>query len=67
MKTAIEVTNSELFNDKVIGVDTTGLIGLCGTIEIETADDGVITSTGEHGENDYQKDFGFILKVDIER
>lgn len=64
MKTNIKVTNEELFNSKVVDVDTTGLIGLNGALAIETTE-GVKEITGEHGENDYEREFGFVLIVEI--
>lgn len=64
MKTTIKVTNETLFNETVVSVDTTDLIGLSGTIAIETSE-GVKEITGEHGENDYKNEFGFVLVVEI--
>lgn len=65
MKTTIEITNSELYNEKVIEVDTTSLTGTNGTISIEEEGRGWRDFTGEHGIRDYEEDFGFILKVEI--
>lgn len=66
MKTTIEITNSELYNEKVIDVDTTGLTGTRGTISIEVeGGEGWRDYTGEHGIHDYEEEFGFILKVEI--
>ena len=64
MKTTIKVTNEELFNAKVVDVDTTDLVGLNGTLAIETAE-GVKELTGEHGEKDYESEFGLVLVVEI--
>ena len=64
MKTTIKVTNEELFNSKVVDVDTTDLIGLNGALAIETTE-GVKEITGEHGEKDYEREFGFVLVVEI--
>ena len=61
MKTTIEITNSKIYNEKVIDIDTTGLCGQRGTISIETECNGWIDFTGEHGTYDYEEDFGFIL------
>jgi len=66
MTTTIEITNIELYNEKVIDVDTTGLNGTIGTISIEVeGGEGWRDYTGEHGINDYEEEFGFILKVEI--
>ena len=64
MKTTIKVTNEEIFNSKVVDVDTSDLIGLNGTLAIETTE-GVKEITGEHGEKDYEREFGFVLVVEI--
>ena len=64
MKTTIKVTNEEIFNSKVVDVDTTDLVGLNGTIAIETTE-GAKEITGEHGEKDYEREFGFVLVVEI--
>ena len=64
MKTTIKVTNEEIFNSKVVDVDTTDLIGLNGTLAIEKAE-GVKEITGEFGENDYKSEFGFVLVVEL--
>ena len=62
MELIVKITNEELYNDKVIDVDLTGLYsGMTGTIEIETEEQGRIISTGEHGETDYEDDYGFII------
>lgn len=62
MELIVKITNKELYNDKVIDVDLTGLYsGMTGTIEIETEEQGRIVFTGEHGETDYEEDFGFII------
>ena len=64
MKTTIKVTNEDLYSETVVYVDTTDLIGLNGTIAIETTE-GVKEITGEHGEKDYEREFGFVLVVEI--
>ena len=64
MKTTIKVTNEDLYNETVLSVDTTGLIGLNGTISIKTEKYGWMDQSGEHGEMDYEKEFGFILVVE---
>ena len=64
METTIKVTNEELFNAKVVDVDTSDLIGLNGTLAIETTE-GVKEITGEHGEKDYEREFGFVLVVEL--
>ena len=64
MKTTIKVTNEELFNAKVVDVDTTDLVGLNGTLAIETTE-GVKEITGEFGENDYKSELGFVLVVEL--
>ena len=65
MRTSIKITNETLFNETVVDVDTTGLIGLNGTIEIETVSDGYKGITGEHGEREYEQEFGFILVCEL--
>ena len=64
MKTNIKVTNEDLYSETVVDVDTTDLIGLNGTIAIETTE-GVKEITGEHGEKDYEQEYGFVLVVEI--
>ena len=64
MKTTIKVTNEDLFNETVVSVDTTDLIGLNGTLAIETTE-GVKEITGEHCEKDYEREFGFVLVVEL--
>ena len=64
MRTFIRITNEGLFNTTVVDVDTTGLIGLNGTISIKTEKYGWMDQSGEHGEMDYEKEFGFILVVE---
>ena len=65
MRTSIKITNETLFYETVISVDTTGLIGLNGTIEIETVANGCKGITGEHGEKEYEQEFGFILVCEL--
>ena len=64
MKTTIKVTNEELFNSKVVDVDTSDLVGMNGTLAIETAE-GTKEITGEFGEDDYESEFGFVLVVEL--
>lgn len=68
-----EITNSEIFNEKVVYVDTTGLknngtndknkhLGFYGVLEIELEPNNErLVINGEIGENDYEKEFGFKL------
>jgi hypothetical protein len=65
MKTNIKVTNHALYNEKVIEVDTTGLTGQRGTLSVEVEGEGWHDYTGEHGLNDYEQDFGFVLGVEV--
>lgn len=65
MKTNAKVTNEALYNEKVVEVDTTGLIGLRGTLSIETEGEGWRDYTGEHGKGDYEEEFGFVLEVEL--
>lgn len=70
----LEIVNEELFNEKIIDVDTSGLkrkgtdekgnsLGFYGSLEIEKEDgNGYVTTTGEFGSEDYKDEFGFILK-----
>jgi hypothetical protein len=63
----IKVTNRKLYDSKVVDVDVSGLTGSRGSIEItvnETSDlknEDHRVFTGEHGPNDYQDEYGFIL------
>ena len=67
MTVSFEITNEDLFNELVIDVDTTGLKrsnASCfyGSLAIELDDDeGWFTITGEFGEDDYSKVYGFKL------
>ena len=69
MKTLAKVTNHDLYK-KVVDVDTSGLTGLHGTIEIvinetnDVANEDRRTFTGEHGTNDYKDEYGFILEIE---
>ena len=65
MKTNVKVTNQALYNEKVIEVDTTGLIGQRGTLSVEVEGEGWRDYTGEHGTNDYEEEFGFVLEVEV--
>lgn len=76
MEVTFEITNEDLFNEKVIDIDTSGLknkgtdekgnpLGFYGSMEIEAEDGrGWVTATGNFGVNDYKEDFGFILKTE---
>ena len=65
MKSIINITNEDLYNETVVSVDTTGLIGLNGTISVETEKEGWKDFTGEHGEKDYEPEYGFVLEVQL--
>lgn len=68
-----KIVNEELFNEKVIDIDASGLkskgtdesgksLGFYGSFEIEAEDGrGWVAATGNFGVNDYKDDFGFIL------
>lgn len=67
-----EIVNEELFSEKIIDVDTTGLTGIGfddygrykgfrGTLSIETEEEGIIDSTGEFSQEDYVESYGFKL------
>lgn len=68
-----EITNSKLFNEKVVDVDTTGLknngtdsknnhLGFYGVLEIELEENNDrLVINGEFGQNDYENEYGFIL------
>lgn len=78
MKTIIEITNQEVFSDNVVSVDTDDLRStdfyngirnnFCatGNIQIERKNGEVYEAQGEHGQNDYEETFGFILKTEEE-
>ncbi len=61
------ITNQNRFSEKVVDIDLSGIKYknynvFHGTVSIETTDEGWKTIvTGEHGERDYQSEFGFIL------
>lgn len=62
MELIVKVTNEELYNEKVIDVDLTGLsCSMTGTIEIDTEDNGRMVFTGEHGATDYEDEYGFMI------
>ena len=67
MKTTIKITNEELYNEKVVDVDLDfHKGGMNGDVAIEVEGEGWRNITGEHGANDYEEEFGFIiLKVEI--
>ena len=65
MKTTVKITNEDLYNETVIQVDASGLTGLRGTLSIETEMEGWKDFTGEHGERDYEQEYGFILEVQV--
>lgn len=61
------VTNEELFDEKVIDVNLSGLMpnvdgSFEGTVEIESEEHGRIPFTGQHGKWDYEDEWGFILE-----
>lgn len=67
MEVIFEITNEDLFNEKVIDVDTSGLTrkdnSFIGSLAIVKEDgNGYITITGEFGTNDYKDELGFVLK-----
>ena len=73
MKTEIKVTNQDLYNERVIDVDTSDLKStdnyngmynnFCanGHISIELINGDWIEATGEHGARDYEDEYGFVL------
>ena len=66
MKTTIKVTNEEKFNALVYDVDTSELSqinnGMCeGNLLITLNGQPNMDVDGQHGANDYQNEFGFIL------
>jgi hypothetical protein len=68
MKTTIKITNESLYNSNVKDVDTSMLkcndsynrFIATGNISIQT-NEGWKEFDGEHGQNDYQEEYGFIL------
>jgi hypothetical protein len=62
MKTyKIKITNESLFNERVIDVDLDfHKGGMVGDVAIETSA-GERCFSGEHGSNDYEVDYGFII------
>ena len=72
-KVKFKVVNHNIFNEKMVDVDTSGLksrgtdlkgvsAGFYGSISIDTKySNGWITTTGDFGTNDYKDEFGFIL------
>jgi hypothetical protein len=62
MKTTIEITNSELYNEKVENVELDFHRGeMNGDVAIEVVGEGERVFTGEHGANDYEDEYGFII------
>jgi hypothetical protein len=64
MKTIAVITNKYLY-EKVVDVDTSCLSGLNGTLGIELEGEEPKIITGEHGIHDYEKEYGFVLKVEV--
>jgi len=61
MKT-IKVTNKKLFDEKVQDVDLDfHKGGMNGDVAIEVEGEGERCFTGEHGANDYEEEFGFVI------
>lgn len=75
MKTTYKVTNKETFNENVVDVEISGSNHDM-EVEIELTQSGIvswekvhgsklkgnrISTTGEHGASDYEKEYGFIL------
>lgn len=60
-----EIVNEKLFNEKVIDVDTSGLVKMekkfTGNLSIETEDEGWVDVTGDFGSEDYVKEYGFKI------
>lgn len=73
METLVKITNKELFNQTVNEVDTSSLSStnyfngnrksFCaqGHLTIELSNGEYIDSDGQHGSNDFEADYGFIL------
>lgn len=62
-----EITEEKKFDNNVIDVDlsglksTTGSGSFLGDVEIEIEGKGWTTFSGEHGKNDYKREFGFVI------
>lgn len=60
MKTTYQITNSELFNSKLIDVDIERLTDTL-DIELEFNDNSRKNFTGYFDPNDFEKEYGFVL------
>jgi hypothetical protein len=56
----IKVTNEDLYNDMVASVELS-LTGNCGDVEIEMSDGSRRLFSGEHGQYDYEENYGFQI------
>lgn len=62
MSYSVEITNEKIYNEKVVDVDLDfHKGGLNGDLAIEVKGEGEICFTGEHGANDYEEEFGFVI------
>ena len=62
MTYSIKITNEELYNEKVVDVDLDFYKGgMNGDVAIEVEGEVERCFTGEHGANDYEEDYGFII------
>ena len=62
MTYSVKITNEELYNEKVVDVDLDfHKGGMNGDVAIEVVGEGEKCFTGEHGPDDYEEDYGFVI------
>lgn len=62
MNYSVEITNKELYNEKVVDVELDfHRGGVNGDVAIEVEGEGEKCFTGEHGKYDYEDEYGFII------
>jgi len=58
----IKITNEEIYNEKVVDVNLDFHKGrMNGDVAIEVVGEGEKCFTGEHGPDDYEEDYGFVI------
>ena len=62
MTYSIKITNEELYNEKVLDVELDfHKGGMNGDVAIEVEGIGERCFSGEHGSDDFEEDYGFII------
>lgn len=66
MNYSVKITNENLYNEKVVSVDLDFHRGVMkGDVSIEVVGEGERCYTGEHGANDYEEEFGFVIIAEL--